>query len=573
MGGKMIRCMIALAGLAAALLPLSGHAADAAPLAAEASHVAMVKNDTGLPADWHRRGVFMEILVRAYQDSNGDGIGDLNGITQRLDYLQSLGVTGLWLMPIFKSDDHDHGYAVVNYRDIEADYGTLADFDRLIAEAHKRGIGIIVDYVMNHVSSGHPFFESAYSSRKSPYADWFIFSDTHPANWTTYSGDPWREAGDRWYYAVFDSGMPDYNLRNQAVVDFHLDNLRFWLNRGVDGFRFDAVGVLFENSSVAWENQPENHVLMKKVQDLLASYGNRYMVCEAPSDPAAFSAENSCGSAFAFGIQKHIIKSIKMGRVVPDLLYNLRTLPVERMATILANHDYFAGARLFKQFNGDEKSYKLATATLMTLPGRPFIYYGEEVGLSLAEPVSQDDQSIRGPMSWSTEHAAGFTAAKDNQFRPNVENWKTHNVEVEEKQPDSLLNWYKRLIALRKAEPALSVGTFTPISKDDDQVFGFIREYQGTKILVLINYAFRDGTVEAPADFKPEQWTPLFPSDGVLKFAAEKKAPEAAPPKKTKKGKKAAKAAAPAPVAEAPKAREFELGAQQVLILKATSAQ
>lgn len=571
MGGKLIRQMILLASTMAAMLPLSGYAADAAPAAAPAANmgkVELIKNDTGLPADWHRRGVFMEILVRAYQDSDGNGIGDLNGVTQRLDYLQSLGITGLWLMPIFKSDDHDHGYAVVDYRDIEADYGTLADFDRLIAEAHKRGIGIIVDYVMNHVSAGAPFFESAYNSRKSAYNDWFIFSDPHPANWTTYSGDPWREAGDRWYYAVFDSGMPDFNLRNPAVIDFHMNNLKFWLNRGVDGFRFDAVGVLFENSSIAWENQPENHVLMKKVQDLLAEYGNRYMVCEAPSDPAAFSADNSCGSAFAFGIQKHIVKSIKMGRVMPDLLYNLHTLPVERMGTILANHDYFAGGRLIKTFGGDEKSYRLAAATLLTLQGRPFLYYGEEIGLSQSEPVSQDDQSIRGPMSWSGELPnAGFSTAKDNIFRPVVENWKTHNVAIEEKDPKSLLNWYKSLIALRKSEPALALGTYTPICKDDDQIFGFVREYQGSKVMVLINYSFRDGTLEVPADFKPEQWKPIFPADGALKFAPEKKAAE---PVTAKKGKKAKKAKAEdAAVAAAPKTREFLIEPQQVLVLKA----
>ena len=364
---RLRRALAALCCAAAALAAPPLRAADIPDLGpVEARPV-----PSSLPAGWAQRGVFIEILVRAYQDSNGDGIGDLPGLIQRLDYLQQLGIKGIWLMPVFKSEDRDHGYAVVNYREIEPDYGTLADFDRLLAEAHQRGIAVIVDYVMNHAASAHPLFESAYDSRKSPYNDWFVWSEDKPKGWNTFSGEPWREGNQRWYYAVFDPGMPDFNLRNPKVVDFHLDNLRFWLNRGVDGFRFDAVGVLFENGSIGWENQPENHQLLKRVQDMLASYGNKYMVCESPSDPTPFAAAESCGSAFAFGLHKHLMGSVKIGRLRDDLLYSLRKLPVPRMATILANHDYFAGARLMRQFNGDEKSYKVAAASLLTLPARP----------------------------------------------------------------------------------------------------------------------------------------------------------------------------------------------------------
>lgn len=542
---------------------LGGAAASAAEgTIADVGKVDMIRKDSGLPANWHQKGTFVEILVRSYQDSNGDGIGDLKGLTQRLDYLKSLGITGIWLMPIFKSDDHDHGYAVANYRDIEPDYGTLADFDTLLAEAHKRGIGIIIDYVINHASAAHPIFESAYKSRKSPYRDWFIFSDKEVPGWTAYSGDPWREGmNGAYYYAVFDQAMPDFNLRNPAVVDFHMNNLKFWLNRGVDGFRFDAVGVLFENSSVAWENQPENHVFMKSVQNLLDSYGNRYMVCEAPSDPGAFSSADSCGSAFAFGIQKHIVKSVKMGRVMPDLLYNLRTLPVERMGTILENHDYFAGSRLFKQFNGDEKSYKLATATLFTMPGRPFIYYGEEVGLGISEPVEQDDQSIRGPMAWNAEEPSGGFSTAKKAFRPNVENWKTHNVATEQKDPNSLLAWYTALGNLRHQEAALQTGSFKPISKDDDPIFAFVREKDGEKILVLINYAYRTATLDLPPEFKGQQWTALFPANAKLAIA------DKAAPKALKKAKKARKSDDEAPVF-VPGTQQVTLGEQQVQIFK-----
>ena len=565
--------LLALALGAACLASTAVFAQDAAVAPApidlpDAGPVEIKPQDSGLPADWDH-GVFVEILVRAYQDSDGDGIGDINGLISRLDYLKELGVTGIWLMPVFKSADHDHGYAVVNYRDIEPQYGTLADFDRLLAEAHKRGIGIIVDYVMNHSSAEHPAFEDAYDKRRtSRYKDWYIFSNKEMTGWTAYSGDPWREAGpNRWYYAVFDTGMPDFNLRNPEVVDFHMNNLKFWLNRGVDGFRFDAVGVLYENSSVAWENQPENHVLMKQVQDLLAQYGKRYMVCEAPSDPAAFSGVDSCGSAFAFGIQKHIIKSIKMGRLMPDLLYNLRTLPVERMGTILANHDYFAGARIYDQFKGDLASYRLATGTLMTLPGRPFIYYGEEIGLSHAEPVQQDDQSIRAPMSWSNEPHAGFTTS-DTPFRPSAANWETFNVAAESGKADSLLSWYESLIALRKSQPALQYGSFKPLSKDDDQIFAFVREYQGSKLLVLINYAYREGKIDLPPDFKAADWQPLLPAAAALDVSVK------APPKpvaKPKKGKAKVEALGAQEPVFVPGTQELKMPAQTMMVFKATN--
>jgi alpha-amylase len=526
-------------GRAAILVLVLAGTAHAAVDAAILEAVPVAPRVSALPEDWQHQGVFIEILVRAYQDSNGDGIGDLNGVTARLDYLQRLGIRGIWLMPIFASEDHDHGYAVVDYRAIEPDYGTLADFDRLLAEAHRRGIAVIVDYVMNHSAAAHPLFKDAREHRDSPYADWYVWKDERPRGWNTFAGEPWRAAGSRWYYAVFDAGMPDFNLRNPKVVEFHLDNLRFWLNRGVDGFRFDAVNVLFENSALAWENQPENHVLLKRVQDLLGEYGAKYLVCEAPSDPAAFAAADSCGSAFAFGLHKNIVASVKLGRLRADLLYLLRTLPVARMGTLLANHDSFAGARLMRQFDGDEKSYRVAAATLLTLPGTPFIYYGEEIGLAQSSPVRYDDQAIRGPMSWSAEPNAGFTIASQ-PFRPNVANWKTHNVALEEADPASLLNWYRALIALRNAEPALAIGTFKPLSERDAPIFAFLREHAGDRLLVLINFAYQEATLPLPEGIAAQGWQTAFPVGAALPFAA------------------------------GGKTGEIRMKAQQVLVLKAT---
>jgi glycosidase len=259
---------------------------------------------------------------------------------------------------------------------------------------------------------------------------------------------------------------------------------------------------------------------MKRAQDLLAEYGNRYMVCEAPGDPAAFAAATSCGSSFAYGLQKHIVHSVKLGRTYKDLPYLLRTMPVDQMGTMLANHDFDAGARLQRTFAGDAKSYKIAAATLFTLPGRPFIYYGEEIGLGLSDQVQQNDQAIRGPMAWSAaEPNGGFTKA-DKPFRPLVSNWKTNNVAVESADPNSLLAWYRALIALRKAEPALSVGSFKPLSARDDPVFAFEREHDGTRLLVLVNYAFREIRQPLPEGFDAARWKAVFPAAAQPQIAA-----------------------------------------------------
>ncbi|MGB5722620.1 MAG: alpha-amylase family glycosyl hydrolase, partial [Woeseiaceae bacterium] len=226
---------------------------------------AIVENDvdSGLASAWTESANFMEIYVRGYQDSDGDGVGDLQGLISRLDYLQTLGITGIWLMPVTESADNDHGYAVEDYRAIESDYGTMSDFETLLGEAHSRGIAIIIDYVMNHAASTNPLFLDASTTSANDKRDWFVWENDRPEGWNTFAGDPWRNNGNGWYYGIFSGLMPDFNLRNPDVVEYHTNNLRFWLNKGVDGFRFDAVGVLFENGAASWEDQPENHDLLR----------------------------------------------------------------------------------------------------------------------------------------------------------------------------------------------------------------------------------------------------------------------------------------------------------------------
>jgi alpha-amylase len=280
-----------------------------------------------LPPHWHR-GAFMEIFVRAYQDSDGDGIGDLRGLISRLDYLQDLGVKGLWLMPIQANGDGDHGYATTDHRAIAPEYGTLQDFDELIAQANKRGIGIVMDYVVNHSAAEHPLFVEARANKQSPWREWFVFRDTLPADaadwdiwgafpWYPTATEPWTYQGDiktmprppadttDLYFATFGPHMPDFNMRNPAVIDYHLASLRFWLNRGLAGYRLDAVPHLVENSGKDWNDQPQSRALTKQIANMIRAYPNRYVVCEATAKPVDYGQAKLCGGAFAFGYVHH----------------------------------------------------------------------------------------------------------------------------------------------------------------------------------------------------------------------------------------------------------------------------
>lgn len=443
--------------------------------------------DSGLPSDWSDAAAFIEIYVRAYQDSDGDGSGDLPGLISRLDYLQSLGVKGIWLMPVFESADNDHGYAVSDYRAIESDYGSMADFENLLAEAHNRDIAIIVDYVMNHAASTNPLFLDATTGPENDKYDWFVWQTQKPTGWNTFAGDPWRNNGNGWYYGVFSPLMPDFNLENPEVVDFHLDNLRYWLNKGVDGFRFDAVGVLFENGPSAWNNQPENHVLLKAAQDLVDSYGKRFMVCEAPDDPAAFAATSSCGRAFDFGVQGAILESTRNFAIDGGVTSRLSSSDTDRLPLFLSNHDSFAGDRVWDQLDGDSEQYRLAAATYILGSRNPFTYYGEEVGMANATSYA-DDRKLRTPMSWTANTVtAGFTTG--TPFRDLSANVATNNVADEEGDTGSLLEYYRSLYQVRTAYPVIGAGILDVQAIADDPVLLFTREELGALAVVAINYS------------------------------------------------------------------------------------
>jgi glycosidase len=434
-----------------------------------------------LPAHWHR-GAFVQIFVRAWRDANGDGIGDLRGVIEGLPYLQELGVSGIWLMPIHPSQDGDHGYAVTDYRAIHPDYGTLEDFDELLRQAHARGIGVILDYVINHSAAAHPLFELSRSGPGSPTRDWYLWRDEHPAGWRIYDNDPWRRDGAGSYFAAFSRHMPDFNWLNPDVVAWHHDNLRFWLNRGVDGFRFDAVGHLVENGPDHWDCQPQNYPIMAGIRALLDGYARRFMVCEVPGDPEGFTRMG--GSAFAFDLNRDLVAFARGGAAAVGAAARVARY-FERaphaLSTLLSNHDSFAGARVADQLRGQGAALRIAAAACLLLPGTPFVYYGEEVGMT-GHPALPGDLALRTPMSWTDcPRTAGFTVG-----RPLSPNAATHNVATQHDAPGSLLAYYRTLIALRRARASLLRGDYRVLATEG-AAWAFARRHGRECTVVAFN--------------------------------------------------------------------------------------
>ncbi len=472
---------------------------------------------SSLPEGWHR-GPLMQIYVRGYQDSDGDGIGDLRGLIQRLDYLKDLGVSGLWLMPVTQSQDNNHGYAVTNYRAIEAQYGTLADFDELLRQAHARGIGVIIDYVMNHSGTRHPAFLNSRTGTGNAFRDWYLWQGTKPSGWSIYGSDPWRSESTGFYFAPFSTEMPDFNLANPLVVNWHHDNLRYWLNRGVDGFRFDAVGHLVENGPNAWDNQPQNYPLMGDVRRVVNGYANRTMVCEAPGDPIGFTAASACGSAFVFGLQMNFMRAAQGdGAALQTAGYHFNAFP-HSLATFLSNHDSFAGARPWDQLGGNVSRLKLAASMVLLLPGVPFVYYGEEIGMGAGAGLT-GDTSLRSPMSWTSDPVrGGFTSG--TPFRALASNVRTQNVASQQADTQSLWSHYRSLIQMRRARASLSQGTYE-IARVDGNVLTFRRRFGPEETFVAINTG-EARRVQIPLLAPGVRYRTLYPlSDTIVTAGAD----------------------------------------------------
>jgi alpha-amylase len=482
--------------------------------------------DSGLPEHWHR-GAFMQIDVRAYQDSDGDGVGDLRGLIRRLDHLKDLGVRGLGLMPITPGAEFDPGYAVTDYRAINPAYGSLADFDELIREAHARGIGVILDYGVNHSAAEHPLFVQARSAASNPYRDWYLWSQPAPRGWDVLGKNPWHGDDARGhYFGTFGANMPDFNLRNPKVVAWHLDNLRFWLNRGVDGFRFDAVSHLIENDAVRWNSQPESHRLASLFAEAARAYPNRYVVCEASTHPQVYGDPAVCGAAFAFDLAPHFAKAAKGDAASAKELIDYFKRAPPSMATLVSNHDSASGPRLWEQVGGDVAAYKLAVAGYLLQPGTPFIYYGEEVGqagVSKSQaPELNDDQRQRAPMSWTADNvdsAAGFTP-KGPPFRAVAPNVAEQNVAAQNKAFGSIYSTYKELLDLRNRRPSIARGSF-------DQTFvrgaviGYLRSSGDEHTLVVTNYGTRRVELEVGGLPRRARVAPIYPRRAGASYIAQ----------------------------------------------------
>ena len=465
--------------------------------AIDVSPVAITDKASALPANWNKDAAFYEIFVRSFKDSDGDGIGDFKGLTSQLDYLQGLGITGIWLMPMMPSEDHDHGYAVDDYRAVNPDYGTMADFETFVQEAHKRGIGIILDFVINHSGSGNAIFRDAASSKTSPYRDWFVFSDKNPGWYDAklrgqdgrFWNDPWIPRQQDCAPVARACTMASFPTRcrtgtciTQRLSAICRTPMRFWMNKGVDGFRFDAVTMLLEDGPRAYFNNPGNPAIVAKLNDVVQSYDNRYLICEASEGPEMYM--KAC-NAFAYGTQDFIKDSARKGALADGLARQLQSPNRDKMPLALQSHDSYVGDRLIDQFGvADEADYHVSAAISILASRTPFSYYGEEIAMSNGGVFN--DPGIRSPMSWTGErHTAGFTTGKP--YRTPAINVAAMNVAAEAGDPSSMLEYYRALYTVRRAHPVIGYGDMSLQSKAGDPALVFTRSDGTDTAAVVIN--------------------------------------------------------------------------------------
>ena len=479
---------------------------------------------------WWQRGVIYQVYPRSFQDSNGDGVGDLPGITRRLDHLVRLGVDAVWLSPIYPSPMADFGYDVSDYTGVHPEFGTLADFDRLVEAAHARGLRVILDYVPNHTSDRHPWFAESRASRTGPKRDWYIWRDPAPGggppnNWLSEFGGPaWTTdpATGQAYYHAYLPEQPDLNWRNPAVRDAMLDVLRVWLSRGVDGFRVDAIHHLFEDEGLRdnppnpdWHPglSPARRVIrthtadLPEVQDAVAAMrrvadgygGERVLIGEAylPFDRLmAYYGRDLSGFHLPFNF--HLLSTPWQAERIAAVVaaYEAALPPGGWPNWVLGNHDR---SRLASRIGRAQA--RVAAMLLLTLRGTPTIYQGEEIGMEdvpipperVQDPwerrvpgLGLGRDPVRTPMQWDAGPNAGFTAARE-PWLPLASDHTAVNVAAQEAEPGSVLRLYQALLALRRAEPALSVGAYVPVSAAGDVLAYERHAPDGERLLVALN--------------------------------------------------------------------------------------
>src|SRR5882672_10184363 len=480
--------------------------------------------------EWWQHAVFYEIYPRSYADSNNDGIGDLKGITSKLDYLKQLGVDAIWLTPCFPSPQVDFGYDVSDYQDIDPMYGTLADFDRMASEGKGRDIRIIMDFVMNHTSDKHKWFIDSKSSRTAKYRDWYVWRDGKgsnrpPNNWlSTFGGRAWKYDAKtgQWYYHFFYPEQPDLNWRNPAVEKAMFDVTTWWYNRGVAGFRLDAVDTLFEDPELRdnpvlpgtnrygdpnMENKyntklPELHDVLRKLRKVADEHGAVLIGETWTSDITElkkYYGEHSNELQMPMDLMFATVNKVS----APEFLRQIAAVdgaggwPVY----VISNHDIPRSYVRYGDGQHNDAIAKLMAGLYLTLRGTPIIYYGEEIGMENNDPKSKNEvqdpigklgwplekgrDGERTPMQWTGGQNAGFSKAKP--WLPVPPSAKTHNVASEMKDQNSVLSFYRQLLAMRHKEAVLLEGDYLALNEKDSNVLSYVRRYKDEAILVVLN--------------------------------------------------------------------------------------
>ncbi|HPR36550.1 MAG TPA: alpha-glucosidase [Spirochaetota bacterium] len=501
-------------------------------------------------SEWWRRGVIYQIYPRSFRDSSGDGIGDIRGIIEKLDYLSWLGIDAVWLSPVNPSPMYDFGYDISDYYDIDPCYGTLADFDELIDKAHSSGIRIIMDLVVNHTSHLHKWFKDSASARDSRRRDWYIWHDPvkgkEPNNWkSAFGGSAWEwdPHTEQYYLHSFLKEQPDLNWRNPDMRRSIHKMMRFWLDRGIDGFRLDVVNWFVKDDKFRSNpftikpldpekhkydrNRPEVHEYLRELRSVADEYDARMTVGEVftlpPGNPelsASFlgTGDNELHLAFDFSIMYRLWSARSFYKCIKNWY---RAMPENGWpCNVLSNHDQPRSRSRFLGGADSEKRARVAAVFLLTIKGTPFLYYGEELGmkntrLSRSEivdplgrrywPVYRGRDCSRTPMLWNSREHAGFT--KGRPWLPVDSDYKKLNVKSQTADRYSMLNLYRTLIHLRRKHRALSEGDFIPELKGFNSTLGYFRRYEDELFFIILNFAGKERSVHAG---ERGQWRVMF---------------------------------------------------------------
>jgi maltose alpha-D-glucosyltransferase / alpha-amylase len=521
---------------------------------------------------WFKHAVFYEIHIRGFFDGNDDGSGDFKGLTDKLDYLQWLGIDCIWLLPMYPSPLRDGGYDIADFFSIHPDYGTVEDFKTFVEAAHQRGMRVIADLVMNHTSSEHPWFQESRASPDSPKRDWYVWSDgdegysdariifidTEVSNWT------WDPVAGAYYWHRFFSHQPDLNYDNPEVQEAMLNVLRFWLDLGIDGFRLDAVPYLYEREGTICENLVETHAYLRRARaEIDARYPDRVLLAEAnqwPEDVVHYFGDgDECHMAFHFPVMPRMFMALRREEAEPiiEILDGTPPIPINcQWGLFLRNHDELT----LEMVTDDERDYmyeeyakdprmklnlgirrrlaplldagrdeiELMHAILFSLPGAPVLYYGDEIGMG-DNVYLGDRDGVRTPMQWTGDRNGGFSRADFAQLylpplMDPVYGFQAVNIEAQLRTPTSMLRWLHRFIALRKQHPVFGLGTYEPLKPENPRIFAHVRRYEEDIVLCVHNLARSAQAVELDlAEFEghvPEEMLgrSRFPRIGTLPY-------------------------------------------------------